>query len=203
MVRPRKHTDEEILEVARAVFLEHGPGASLQTVAALVGLSQPALSNRFGSKEALLLRALAPDERLPWVERLFAGPDARPIPEQLTEICRGALAFFAVAIPAMMTLRASGLDLAALQGDAELPPLRARRAVVSFFQRARAEGRVRDADPEAMATILIGSLEAGALMAHVLGQMPDEPERARQAAALVDLLWRGVQPAEPAPEAAS
>ncbi|MBK8181007.1 MAG: TetR/AcrR family transcriptional regulator [Planctomycetes bacterium] len=156
MVRPRKHTDEEILEVARAVFLEHGPGASLQTVAALVGL--PAgLSNRFGSKEALLLRVA--DARLPGWSASSPDP-TRAHPRAAHRSLPGALAFFAVAIPAMMPLRPR-------PGPGGPPGRRRAAAAAGATGRgqllpARAPaGAVRDADPEAMATILIGSLEAG------------------------------------------
>lgn len=195
MVRPRKHDDEEILEVARAVFLEHGPGASLQLVADLLGLSQPALFKRFGTKEAFLIRALAPSERLPWVERLFAGPDDRPLPEQLRALAEGAMAFFSVAVPCMMTLRASGLDLHRLiPVDHPTSPLRVRAALVGFLAAAQDRGLMRPLDPERLATLFIGALQARALEAHMLGLPTGPDEDAAHAAAVVDLIWNGARP---------
>lgn len=201
MVRPRRHDDHEILEVARAVFLEHGPGASLQLVAEQVGMSQPALFKRFGTKEAFLVRALAPSERLPWVERLFAGPDQRPLPEQLREIAEGAMAFFSIAVPCMMTLRASGLDLHRLiPSDHPTSPPRVRGALVSFLAAARDRGLLRQVDPERLATLFIGGLQARAMEAHMLGLPTGPDEDAAHAAAVVDLLWSGARPqgAQPA-----
>lgn len=197
MARPRKHEDDEILDVARAVFLEHGPAASLQLVADQVGLSQPALFKRFGTKEALLLRALTPSTRMPWVERLAAGPDDRPLPEQLLEIGRGAMAFFATSVPCLLTLRASGLDLRELLGaDHASGPLRVRRAVEGFFAAARARGLIRHAAPDRVATALIGSLQARALFAHVHGEPLDDAEIEAHTAAVIDLLWTGIAPGQ-------
>ena len=76
MARPRKHTDEELLAVARAVFIAHGPAVSMSVIAEQVGLSQPALSKRFGSKETLMVRALLPEPIDAWADMLDAGPDA-------------------------------------------------------------------------------------------------------------------------------
>ena len=83
MVRPRKHTDAAILAVARAVFIEHGPAVAMSVIAERIGITQPALSRRFGSKEALMVRALVPEPIDAWVAALDAGPDARPLPDQL------------------------------------------------------------------------------------------------------------------------
>lgn len=195
MARPRRHADAEILAVARAVFLEHGPSASLQLVADRVGMSQPALFKRFGTKAAFLLRALAPQEDWPWVERLRAGPDARPLPEQLYEICLGAMHFFALAIPSMMTLRASGLDLRPMAEDrSPTGPLAMRAALMGWFQAAHARGLVRAVDASRVDLILVGSLQARALMAHMAGETLDSAEIAAHAAAVTDLLWNGLRP---------
>lgn len=195
MARPRRHTDDELLDVARAVFLEHGPSASLQRVAEQVGMSQPALFKRFGTKEAFLVRALAPSAQLPWVERLHAGPDERPLPEQLTEICLGAMEFFAVSIPCVMTLRASGIDLAALHLDeGPTSPLRMRQALHAFFAAARDRGLLRAVPPERIDLVLVGSLQSRALAAHVMGERLGRAEIEAHAAAVVDLLWNGLRP---------
>jgi len=193
MVRPRRLTDEVLLTIARATFLEHGPSASLQRIAQQAGISQPGLLKRFGSKEAFLVRALAPPDDLPWVERLFAGPDDRPIDVQLREIAVGAVWFLRSALPAVMTLRAAGHDLAgALAGNADAGPLRMRSALVAFF--VAAGSRVRAARPDHAAAVLIGSLESVVVTAHVTGRSLDDAAATEQAHAVVDLLWGGLMP---------
>lgn len=195
MVRPRRYDDDEILEVARAVFLEHGPGASVQLVADALGLSQPALFKRFGTREALLVRALSPSVRLPWVERLFGGPDERPLPDQLCEIATGALAFFALNMGGMLTLRASGMDIERLMAqDHATSPLNVRAAVIAFFAAGMQRGLLRPVDPERLATVFIGALQARAVEAHLFGVSLDPDELAAHADAVIDLLWSGVRP---------
>lgn len=197
MVRPRKFSDEEILGAAREVFLEHGPGASTATVADAVGLSQAALFKRFGTKDVLMLRALLPNPQVPWVERLDAGPDDRPFPEQLQEICVEAIRFFAEVIPCLMTLKASTVDIeSVLKAMPEPPPLRVRRAAASYFAQAVERGLVRAAEPDRMALMLVGSLQSRAFMAHLLGVPIDDAEAHAHAAAVVDVLWNGIRPPE-------
>ena len=60
MGRPRTVSDDVILEAARAVFLEQGPGASTQSIADRLSVSQAALFKRFGTKRDLMIAALMP-----------------------------------------------------------------------------------------------------------------------------------------------
>ena len=54
--RPRTVSDDAIFEAVAAVVTEAGPtGLTLAAVADRVGLSAPALTQRFGSKRSLLL----------------------------------------------------------------------------------------------------------------------------------------------------
>jgi AcrR family transcriptional regulator len=54
--RPRSVSDEAIFEAVRAIVTEVGPsGLTLAAMADRVGLSAPALTQRFGSKRSLLL----------------------------------------------------------------------------------------------------------------------------------------------------
>ncbi|NOY26221.1 MAG: helix-turn-helix transcriptional regulator [Oligoflexia bacterium] len=110
MVRPRKFTDQDILHAARAVFLEHGPAASTTLIADAVGMSQAALFKRFGTKDRLLLLSLVPSGSIAFIERLQAGPDDRPIPDQLVAVALEASRFFDTMMPCLMTLRAAGLN---------------------------------------------------------------------------------------------
>jgi AcrR family transcriptional regulator len=59
MARPPTLTDDEILQRARAVFVERGYGARTAEIAAAVGLSWGALVFRFGGKAELFRRAMA------------------------------------------------------------------------------------------------------------------------------------------------
>jgi Bacterial regulatory proteins, tetR family len=85
MGRPKEVTDEQIVVAARRCFLERGAGVSAAYIARGLGVSHTTLFNRFGSKEALMIAALWPPEKVPWVAALEAGPDDRPIRQQLVE----------------------------------------------------------------------------------------------------------------------
>ena len=59
-MRPRSFTDDELLDTARRVFLEHGAGASTEQIAQQLGVSQAALFKRIGTKQELMVRSLMP-----------------------------------------------------------------------------------------------------------------------------------------------
>ena len=57
-MRPRKISDEDILDVARECLLEQGVNVSTQVIAKRLGVSQATLFKRFGTKVKLLQMAL-------------------------------------------------------------------------------------------------------------------------------------------------
>ena len=60
MPRPKTISDVDVLAAAREVFLNRGPNVSTVEIAKRVGLSQPALFQRFGDKASLFLKAMTP-----------------------------------------------------------------------------------------------------------------------------------------------
>src|SRR5262249_61326624 len=111
MARPGQVTDEEILKVARACTLEHGPHVSLDMVAEKLGVTPPALLKRFGSRRALLLAALRPNDDPRYLSDLARGPDERPLPTQLEELLARVLDLMVREVPCMVALRESGIPL--------------------------------------------------------------------------------------------
>lgn len=196
MARPRRHTDEELLAAARDIFVQEGVAAPLQRLAERTGLSQPALLRRFGSKDNLVLRALLPTDGLSWAAQVVDGPTDAPFPEQLLAIAQGAMAFFATSIPAMMALRAGGGDLRDAMAHLQPGALETRRALTTFFARARDRGLVRDADPERMSMILVGSLQTRVLGQYLFGHTLAPGEHAVHAREVVELMWTGIRPSE-------
>ncbi|MCK6507116.1 TetR/AcrR family transcriptional regulator [Myxococcota bacterium] len=196
MARPRKHTDQELLDAAREVFLAHGPAASTTLVADAVGLSQAALFKRFGTKEQLMVRALMPPPRIGWVEALEAGPGPGPLPDQLVEIAVEATRFFDRMMPCLMTLKAAGLNLAQMVRSLPTPPpILARRAATAWFLRAMDQGRMRRADADALAYTFIGSVQSRSAMSHIFGEPAlTESQRLAHARGVVDGLWNGLRP---------
>lgn len=196
MVRPRKFTDQDILHAARAVFLEHGPAASTTLIADALGMSQAALFKRFGTKDRLLLLSLVPTGPIAFIERLQAGPDDRPIPDQLVAIAFEASVFFDTMMPCMMTLKAAGLGPETFKHrHPDAPPLRARRAAAAWLQQAVDAGRMRPVLVDSIALMFLGAIQARAAMTHIFGDLPlTEAQRMAHARAIVDTLWHGLRP---------
>lgn len=193
-MRPRQFSDDELLQTARRCFLEHGPGVSTGLIAEELGVSQAALFKRFKTKQALMMEALAPGDRPPWIDEVEAGPDERPVPLQLREVVERIDAYLSQMLPCIAVLRAAGLGPADVLRDREVPPpVLAHRTLTAWFGRLHAQGRARIPQPQATAMAFLGALHARHMLGHVLGAHaptlePDFPQT------LVDLLWSGIAP---------
>src|SRR5690349_19839073 len=149
MARPRNITDAQILDGARACFLEHGAGVSTTLIAERLGVSHGVLFQRFGTKEQLLRAALLPPFEPPWMARARAGPDDRDARIQLLELGEEISAYLERIVPCLAVLRSAGMHVESMADRREdLPPVRARREVVAWFSRAIARGLLRPVRPE-------------------------------------------------------
>jgi AcrR family transcriptional regulator len=172
---------------------------STATIADAVGVSQAVLFQRFGTKEALLKHALRPGE-VPWIAALAAGPDPRPIPEQLAEVAAQILAFFEMMVPRLAVLRAAGLspkDLC-LAGQ-EPAPVEGRRALARWLRRAMSEGRIREANCEHLAEHMLGALQIRPFLGHLSGDGFSKAQMRSYVHSVVDVLWRALQPQQVRP----
>jgi AcrR family transcriptional regulator len=195
-MRPRSFSDEDLLETARRIFLDKGPGVSTTRIAEALGVSQAALFKRFATKKQLMLKALLPKAEPKWITHIAKGPDDRPVPEQLLEIVHRIDSFFSRMMPALQVIRAAGIDPDSMfdffPGDP--PPVRAHAALSSFFATLHEEGRISCEDPHATASAFMGAMHGHHNMRHMLGDRApctgdDYPER------LVAIFWNGMKPA--------
>lgn len=199
MGRPRTVSDDAILEAARAVFLEHGSSVSTTAIAERIGLSQAALFKRFGTKQDLLVRALAPPGTPPFVARLEAGPNAESPPRiQLRDAAREIARFFRDLVPCLMVLGTSGMHPTDVFSRFDVPPpVRAQAAVAGWFVRAMESGLVRQGNPEAFTFSFLGALHMRAFMTHVTQQPFDDEALDAYVDSVVDSLWHGLAPETP------
>src|ERR1700704_6691752 len=109
MARPRIVSDERILDATRAAVRLKGPSVSLDTIAARLGISQPALLKRFGTRNKLFIAALKPPEKPPFLPQIDSGPDDRPLQQQLQELLEAMAEFFDEMAPCISALRESGI----------------------------------------------------------------------------------------------
>lgn len=191
-MRPRQFTDDELLQTARRCFIEHGPAVSTSVIAGELGVSPAALFRRCKTKQALMLQALAPPCRPAWIARVEAGPDRRPVPEQLREVVEGIDSFFAQMLPAIAVLRAAGVEPEQMLRERELPPpVLAHRTLTGWFQRLHEQGRVHVPQPQSTAMAFLGAIHARHMLHHMLGEHGPrtEPDFLNN---LVDVFWSGI-----------
>ena len=194
MGRPKEVTDEQIVVAARRCFLERGAGVSAADIARELGVSHTTLFNRFGSKVALLIAALGPPEKVPWVAALEAGPDDRPIRDQLVEHCKVVSAYFQELQARLAVLRAAGITPEKVfhARTGEPPPAQAFRALTAWLRRAQRQGRLATCDVETLAATILGALHNWAFTARVCGQSTAPAAGERHVERFIDLLWNGI-----------
>ena len=169
MSRPPRVTDLQIDEAARTVFLAQGPSAPLQDIAKRLGISQPALLHRVGTKEALMARALRP---LPptALALLEPGPRANAsIEAQLLAALLHHRDFLRQLVPWLFVLHYSVLGGARAMHLDTPPPVALREGLTKWLTRAKRAGRVDLPEPRVAAEALCGALEARCFNAHVGG----------------------------------
>lgn len=203
MARPRLITDEQILAATREIVLDHGVQSPLELVSARLGVTAPALLKRFGTRQALLVAALSPDDAL--LEAVFEVPvDDRPLTEQLEGLVARLSRFFAHMFPRLMALRECGVPMKVLDGDTKVPrPVRAVQATQRWLEQARARGLVDSALMETAATAIVGALSTRAISSH-LSKRPWSSRSEREYQHELALLFTralGAESAAPAPAA--
>ena len=194
MGRPKQVTNEQIVVAARRSFLERGARVSAADIASELGVTHTTLFNRFGSKEALMIAALGPPEEVPWVAALEAGPDGRPIREQLVEHAKVMAAYFQDLHAGLAVLQAAGIAPAKAyrRRKGEPPPVQAFRALTGWLQRAQSQGRLAKCDVPTLASTILGALHAWAFTARVCGQSTAPAAGERHVERFIDLLWDGI-----------
>lgn len=195
MPRPRTISDSQILEIARECFLEQGPSVATDVIAERLGVSSQALFKRFRSKQELMLAAVAPSGTPDWIPLVEAGPDERPLVEQLTEILQKLADFFVEISRAVSVLRFSGIEPKELMnGYSEAPPVRDIRVLSGWLQRAADRQLIRHLDNRATAMMMLTSMHGPAMLTDMLGRHPTGHSQDEYVSFMVNLLMQGMVP---------
>lgn len=192
-MRPKKYSDEEILELTRACLLRRGANISTQVIADELGVSQAMLFKRFGTKTKLLQSALAPPIRVQrLIQSLEVEPSTAPVLQQLTERCMLMLKFYNYMVPGWSILHSMGLKPLHIQG--ETPPIRARKAMTDWVLRLQKEGRIRLCSAESISLALIGAMQHRSFRRHIIVDDTMEENDSVFVRAIVETFWLGLQP---------
>ena len=195
MARPRTISDDDILQTARDCFFEHGPSVATDVIAERLGVSPQALFKRFNNKHDLMIAAVAPSGGAPWIPLVEAGPDDRPLPQQLGEILHELAEFFVDISRRMSVLRWSGMDPKKLLARyEEAPPLTDIRVLSGWLERAAGLGMIREVDFRAAAMMMLTSMHGPAMLTDMLGHHPTGHTREEYVAHMVDMLLQGMVP---------
>jgi AcrR family transcriptional regulator len=181
-VAGRTGTRERIVDAARAVMLNKGlVRATTKEIARTAGVSEGTLYNHFANKQELFLCTLneLPAGFVTLMRGLHERVGTETVPAVLSQVAASALEFYGEAIPmgasffADPELLAHHRELLQQRGAG---PQRANEAVAAYLRAEQGLGRVRgDADPDAVAYMLLGALYQYVYWRQFLGR-PQEPE---------------------------
>jgi len=195
MARTKSITDEQILDAARAMFREHGFSATTSQIAEEAGISEGSIFRRFASKQELMICALGISKPR-WIE-LVEGlvDDVRPVDEQLTDLITAMLDFFIENMPKMTAMMAAGVDMREkMMRSPDSPPVKGMKAIANYFAQLREDGRIRMADPEILARMLLATTHHYAFSEFAgLNEVLPMP-RETYVRGVVDNLMRGLGP---------
>ena len=195
MARPRTISDDQILQTALDCFLEHGPSVATDVIAERLGVSPQALFKRFNNKNDLMIAAVAPREPAPWIPMVEAGPDDRPLAEQLSEILCELAEFFVDISRRMSVLRWSNLDPRKIMAMYdEPPPIVDLRVLSEWLKRAASRKLIRPIDFKATAMMMLTSMHGPAMLTDMLGHHPTGHTRDQYVACMVEMLLQGMLP---------
>jgi AcrR family transcriptional regulator len=193
MGRNKTVEDEEVLAAAREVFRRGGHAASTRDVARAAGVSQAVLYQRFGSKEELFFRAMAPE---PLDIAALLGPyppaDAR---RDVMGLGKRLLKYLSAFAPTFLNVVAAhGAEVERLRAWHDgLPFFPIVTAIASRFERMAKDGLISPGDARSRAMVLISTVHSLAMFELLTG--PGHPARSTQGIEqLLRVLWDGLAP---------
>jgi AcrR family transcriptional regulator len=201
MARPRKITDEEILNAAKQVFLEKGVEASTLEIAELAGISEGSIFKRFSTKRALFLAAMSLSANPPWAKLLSQQEPTAETKQQLIQVCIQMIEGYQEILPRVMMVASQGQMPFPPPGGLLPPPIRDRQLLETFLLRAIANGYLHPSCDATTASYMI----VGTIVNYVMSQtiatkmscplpgLPTIPPE-ELSHSLVNSLWHGIAP---------
>lgn len=166
----------------------------MEVIAEDLGVSSQAILKRFGSKQEVMLAAMAPPDQVAWIPLVEAGPNEQPIRQQLTEILEQLATFFVQLARQISVLRFSGVDPRDLMDRYdEAPPLRHIRVLATWLDKAAEQHLIRPIDSRAMAMMMLTSMHGPAMLTDMLGKHPTGHSQSQYVNFVVDIVLQGLE----------
>ncbi|MBI2301657.1 MAG: TetR/AcrR family transcriptional regulator [Armatimonadetes bacterium] len=193
MGRRKLIEDDELLGVAREVFVEQGFAASTRSIARRAGISEAVIYQRHPTKAHLFFAAMVPPAVD--VEAVLAAPgEDGGVPERLEEIALAMMEYFRKLVPILLPLMTHpSFDLARFaHGYPESPIGRMHRGLVDYLEAQQAQGNTASGNMAATALTLFAAVHCLAILERlgVHGGRFDEVI----VRAMVGALWNGLAP---------
>ncbi|MBW4621489.1 MAG: TetR/AcrR family transcriptional regulator [Cyanosarcina radialis HA8281-LM2] len=192
MPRNKTIADEEILAVARSLFLQQGASASTRDIAKQAGISEAVIYQRFGTKEDFFFASMKLPE--PQLDSIFAfQPGKESVVSNLQFASRGILDYFREAMPIFLTLISHpAFEMPTFLTQHRLPAARLSERLIDYLMAEAELGRVREDKVAVAASVLLSHLHQMAL-SECIGASAIPPIDGAIAEAIA-LLWAGLQP---------
>jgi AcrR family transcriptional regulator len=192
MPRRKTITNEEILSVARSLFLQGGVKASTRTLANLAGISEAVIFQRFKTKEDLFFAAMVPPEAQ--LEAMFnVQPGQQQVTTNLEFISLQIVAYFRDVMPIFLSLISHpSFKMQTFLQHHTLPSEQISKRLVDYLNREEQLKRIRKSSVAATAAILLSHLHNLALSETIGAHQIVDTERALSEA--IAVLWEGLAP---------
>ncbi len=192
MPRNKTITDEEILAIARSLFLKEGAKASTRTLAKLVGISEAIIFQRFNTKEDLFFTAMVPPAAQ--LEAIFnIQPGEQEIVTNLISVSLQIVIYFREVMPIFLSLVSHpAFDMQIFLKRHTMPRVQIVNRLVEYLHAEAELGRIQRGKVEAIAAMLLSHLHNLALSEHIGDRQPIDTELAISDA--IEALWQGLAP---------
>jgi AcrR family transcriptional regulator len=193
MGRRKLVEDDELLAVAREVFVEQGIAASTREIARRAGISEAVIYQRHPTKTHLFFAAMVPPASN--VEDLLSAPaNGLSVVEQLEGIALGMMGYFRKVMPILMTLVSHpAFDLETFaQRHPDSPFGRMHLGLHRYLESQRERGRIAAENVGPAALTLFAALHSLAFLER-LGLHGGKFDEAI-IRAMVRSLWAGLAP---------
>ncbi len=191
MGRKKTLSDDELLNVARKVFVEVGFAASTKEIARLAGVSESLVFQRFATKEDLFFAAMIPPAAN--LSDLFHHPQLKGS-QLIEQVVLALTEYFRLTLPLVIPLMSHPAfrfeEFAARNPESSLSTLR--KELVGFVIREQVKGTIGKVDPGAAALQLWAVAHSVAFLEH-LGAYGGRFQESFLRGA-VDCMWHGLEP---------
>lgn len=191
MPRSKTIPDEEILAVARSLFIKEGSKASTRKLAKTVGISEAVIFQRFGTKEDLFFAAMVlPEAQL---EAIFnVRPGKKQVIANLESISLNIVAYFREVMPVFLSLISHpSFNMQTFLQRHTSPAMQVGNRLTAYLINEAELGRIRK-DSVGVAAILLSHLHNLALSETIGLHQSRDTECAISDA--ISALWEGLAP---------